>query len=153
MNETATDQKARAVGFNHLALEVGDLDAALDFYGRIFEIKLRGRHGKMAFIDMGDQFLAIAATGKVDRDNERHFGLVVDNQAKALSAAKAAGAEFLSEGENEFYDPWGNIFQIVEYSNIQFLKTRSVLESMGLGELKKNDDALNELREKGIEVE
>ncbi len=78
---------------------------------------------------------------------------MVDNQAKALSAAKAAGAEFLSEGGNEFYDPWGNIFQIVEYSNIQFLKTRSVLESMGLGELKKNDDALNELREKGIEVE
>ena len=148
-----SDQKARAVGFNHIALEVGDVDAALEFYGKIFDVKLRGRGGRMAFIDLGDQFLAIAATGKADRDAERHFGLVVDDQAKALAAAKVAGAEFLRDGGNEFYDPWGNMFQIVQYSQIQFMKTKSVLESMGLGELKKSDDAVNELREKGIEIE
>jgi catechol-2,3-dioxygenase len=148
-----SEQKARPIGFNHIALEVGDVDAALEFYGKIFEVKLRGRGGRMAFIDMGDQFLAIAATGKADRDAERHFGLVVDVQARALAAAKAAGAEFLKEGGNEFYDPWGNMFQIVQYSEIQFMKTKSVLDSMGLGELKKSDSAVNELREKGIEIE
>lgn len=145
--------QARAVGFNHIALEVGDLDAALDFYGKIFDLKLRGKHGKMAFIDLGDQFLAIAETSEPHRDGERHFGLVVDDQTKALEAAAAAGAEFLQEGGNTFYDPWGNMFQIVEYSEIQFMKTKSVLDFMGLGNLKKNDAALNELREKGIDVD
>ena len=144
--------KARAVGFNHLALEVRDLDEALEFYGKIFEVKLRGRHGKMAFIDMGDQFLAIAETNDDSRDGERHFGLVVDNQAKALAAAKAAGAEFLQEGGNSFYDPSGNMFQIVQYSKIQFMKTDAVLESMGLGHLEKSAEAINELRDKGIKV-
>jgi predicted enzyme related to lactoylglutathione lyase len=153
MSEESSNQKARAIGFNHIALEVGDIDAALEFYGKIFDVKLRGRGGRMAFIDMGDQFLAIAATGKDDLDAERHFGLVVDDQAKALAAAKSAGAEFLEEGGNEFYDPWGNMFQIVEYSNIQFMKTKSVLESMGLGGLEKTEGAVNELREKGITVE
>ncbi len=148
-----SNQKARALGFNHIALEVGDIDAALDFYAKIFEVKLRGRGGKMAFIDMGDQFLAIAATGKADRDAERHFGLVVDDQAKALENARDAGAVFVEGSKNTFYDPWGNQFQIVEYSNIQFMKTKSVLESMGLGGLEKSDSAIKELREKGIEVE
>ncbi len=148
-----SDQKARALGFNHIALEVGDIDAALDFYAKIFKVKLRGRGGKMAFIDMGDQFLAIAATGKVDRDAERHFGLVVDDQAMAVENAKAAGAVLVEGSKNTFYDPWGNQFQIVEYSSIQFMKTRSVLESMGLGYLEKSDAALSELGEKGIKVE
>ena len=150
MSNETSQSKARAVGFNHIALEVGDLDAALEFYSQIFEVKLRGRGEKMAFIDLGDQFLAIAATGVEHRDNERHFGLVVDDQAKALAAAKAAGAEFLHDGGNEFYDPWGNMFQIVQYSEIQFLKTGPVLESMGLGDLEKSADALDELRQKGI---
>jgi len=150
-NEKSQD-KARAVGFNHLALEVGNLEEALEFYGRIFEVKLRGRHGKLAFIDMGDQFLAIAETNDDSRDGERHFGLVVDDQAKALAAAKAAGAEFLREGGNEFHDPWGNMFQIVQYSEIQFMKTQGVLDSMGLGNMKKSAAALKEIREKGIKV-
>jgi predicted enzyme related to lactoylglutathione lyase len=147
-----SNEKARAVGFNHLALEVGNLDEALEFYGKIFEVKLRGRHGRMAFIDLGDQFLAIAETDDDSRDGERHFGLVVDDQAKALAAAKAAGAEFLQEGGNSFYDPWGNMFQIVQYSEIQFMKTKSVLDSMGLGDLEKSTTAIDELREKGIKV-
>ncbi|NIL95669.1 MAG: VOC family protein, partial [Planctomycetales bacterium] len=126
----SNDEKARALGFNHVALEVGDIDAALEFYGRIFEVKLRGRGPRMAFIDMGDQFLAIAKTDKTHRDAERHFGLVVDDQAKALSAAEAAGAEFVGGTHNDFLDPWGNRFQVVEYGKIQFTKTKPVLEAM-----------------------
>lgn len=148
----ATD-RARVVGVNHIALEVGDIDTALDFYGRIFDFRLRGRHDRMAFIDMGDQFIAIAATGAHHRDGERHFGLVVDDKAKALQAAQAAGAEFLREGGNAFYDPWGNIIQIVQYSDIQFMKTAAVLDFMGLNELEKTPEALDELREKGISVD
>ena len=151
MSEKSQD-KARAVGFNHLALEVGNLEEALEFYGKIFEVKLRGRHGRMAFIDLGDQFLAIAETDDDSRDGERHFGLVVDDQAKALAAAKAAGAEFLQDDGNSFHDPWGNMFQIVQYSEIQFMKTKSVLDSMGLGDLEKSTAAIDELREKGIKV-
>ena len=145
--------RARAMGFNHVALEVGDIDAALDFYSRIFEVRLRGRHERMAFIDMGDQFLAIAETGAHHRDAERHFGLVVDDQARALEAARDAGAEFLREGGNTFYDPWGNQFQIVQYSDIQFMKTDAVLDFMGLGDLEKTPEALDELKLKGIRVE
>ena len=52
---------ARAVGINHIALEVGDLDAALEFYGSLFELELRGRVPGMAFVDMGDQFIALSA--------------------------------------------------------------------------------------------
>ena len=150
MSNDTSQPKARALGFNHIALEVGDLDAALDFYGQIFEVKLRARGEKMAFIDMGDQFLAVAETGDAHRDGARHFGLVVDDQAKALAAAKTAGAEFLQAGGNTFYDPWGNMFQIVQYSEIQFMKSGAVLESMGLGGLKKSAEALEELRQKGI---
>lgn len=145
--------KARALGFNHVALEVGDIDAALEFYGQIFEVKLRGRGPRMAFMDMGDQFLAIAKTDIAHRDTHRHFGFVVDDRAKALEAAKKAGAEFLNEGGNDFLDPWGNRFQVVQYSDIQFTKTRSVLESMGLAELEKSENAKAELREKGIEID
>lgn len=145
--------KVHALGFNHVALEVGDIDAAIEFYGKIFEVKLRGRGPRMAFIDMGDQFLAIAQTDEEHRDAERHFGLVVDDQAKALQAAKAAGAEFVGGTHNDFLDPWGNRIQVVEYGKIQFTKTGPVLEAMGLGDLKKTDQALAELREKGIDIE
>ena len=148
MSDETTPQKARALGFNHIALEVGDLDAALEFYGKIFDVRLRGRGATMAFIDMGDQFLAIAQTDDKHRDGERHFGLVVDDQAKALEAARAAGAEFLKEGGNSFYDPWGNMFQVVDYRKIQFTKTQAVLDFMGLGDLKKTPEALAELQDK-----
>ena len=150
MGTDTSATKARALGFNHIALEVGDIDEALEFYGKIFEVKLRGRGARMAFIDMGDQFLAIAATGKSDRDSERHFGLVVDDQEKALEAAKAAGAKFLSKGGNTFWDPWGNMFQIVQYSDVQFLKAPAVLYAMGLGDIEKSETAIDELRQKGI---
>ncbi|MDA7946303.1 MAG: VOC family protein [Hyphomicrobiaceae bacterium] len=152
MSTDTSPSPARALGFNHIALEVGDIDEALEFYGKIFDVKLRGRGGHMAFIDFGDQFLAIAATGKTEQDSERHFGLVVDDQAKALAAAQAAGAKFLSEGGNTFWDPWGNMFQIVQYSEIQFLKAEPVLDAMGMSDVGKSATALEELRQKGIDL-
>jgi catechol 2,3-dioxygenase-like lactoylglutathione lyase family enzyme len=138
---------ARAVGINHIALEVGSLDEALEFYGRLFELELRGRNRGMAFVDMGDQFIALAVGRTQGPDASRHFGLVVDDQAAVLAAAREAGAEVF--GGNSFLDPWGNHIQVVAYEDIQFTKTAEVLEGMGL-ELGKSESALRELREKGL---
>jgi lactoylglutathione lyase len=138
---------ARAVGINHVALEVGDLEEALAFYGRLFELDLRGRVRGMAFVDMGDQFIALAETGGDGRDGERHVGLVVDDRDAVLAAARAAGAEVF--GGNSFRDPWGNHVQVVAYADVQFTKAPEILRGMGL-ELKKSEAALRELREKGL---
>jgi lactoylglutathione lyase len=140
----------RLVGINHFALEVGDLDAALEFYGRIFEFELRGRVPGMAFIDIGDQFLALSEGRRQEPDEDRHFGLVVDDLDAARGALEAAGAEIIPGRGLDFRDPWGNRFQLVEYSRIQFTKTPAILEGMGLGGLEKNEQALAELREKGL---
>jgi predicted enzyme related to lactoylglutathione lyase len=140
---------ARLVGINHVAVEVGDLDEALAFYGRIFEVTLRGRHGNyMAFIDMGDQFLALSSGRTQPADEARHIGLVVDDRDAALTAARDAGAEML--GDNDFRDPWGNHFQVVDYRDVQFTKTDRILAGMGLDGLEKRPRALAELREKGL---
>jgi lactoylglutathione lyase len=138
---------ARAVGINHIALEVGSLDEALDFYGRLFELELRGRIPGMAFVDLGDQFIAFAEGRTQSPDVSRHFGLVVDDQAAVLAAARDAGAEIF--GGNSFLDPWGNHVQVVAYDEIQFTKTPEILRGMGL-ELGKSESALRELREKGL---
>jgi lactoylglutathione lyase len=139
----------RLVGINHVAVEVGDLDEALDFYGRIFDVTLRGRHGNtMAFIDMGDQFLALSTGRTQPPDGARHIGLVVDDREAALAAARAAGAELI--GDNDFRDPWGNHFQVVDYRDVQFSKTDRILAGMGLDGLGKSDRAIGELRAKGL---
>jgi predicted enzyme related to lactoylglutathione lyase len=139
----------RAVGINHVAIEVGDLDEALAFYSRIFELSLRGRHGnRMAFIDLGDQFVAVSAGRTQPPDGPRHIGLVVDDREAALAGARDAGAELL--GDNDFVDPWGNHFQVVDYRDVQFTKTDRILAGMGLGGLEKRDRALAELRAKGL---
>jgi catechol 2,3-dioxygenase-like lactoylglutathione lyase family enzyme len=139
----------RAVGINHVALEVGDLDEALAFYGRIFELSLRGRHGSsMAFVDLGDQFIALSAGRGQPPDGPRHFGLVVDDRETALASAREAGAELL--GDNDFRDPWGNHVQVVDYRDVQFSKTERILDGMGLAGLGKSERALRELREKGL---
>jgi len=139
----------RAVGINHVALEVGDLDEALDFYGRIFELSLRGRHGSsMAFVDLGDQFIALSAGRSQPPDRERHIGLVVEGRQETLERAAAAGARMLAD--NDFLDPWGNHWQVVEYRDVQFTKTPRILEGMGLGSLDKSERALDELRSKGL---
>src|SRR5215470_14435469 len=73
--------RARALGINHVALEVGDVDEALAFYGQVFELSLRGRIGSsMAFVDLGDQFVAIARGDGEPAGTQRHFGLVVDDK-------------------------------------------------------------------------
>jgi predicted enzyme related to lactoylglutathione lyase len=139
----------RLVGINHVAVEVGDLDEALAFYGRIFELTLRGRHGnRMAFVDMGDQFLAVSTGRTQPTDQARHIGLVVDDREAALAAAREAGAEML--GDNDFRDPWGNHLQIVDYRDVQFTKTERILRGMGLDGLQKRERAVEELRAKGL---
>ena len=138
---------AKAVGVNHIALEVGSIDEALAFYGRLFEVELRGRIRGMAFIDMGDQFIALAEGRTQPPDAARHFGLVVDDRETVLAAAREAGVDVF--GGNSFRDPWGNHIQVVAYGDVQFTKTPEILRGMGL-ELEKSDAAKQELREKGL---
>jgi catechol 2,3-dioxygenase-like lactoylglutathione lyase family enzyme len=141
--------KPRLVGINHVALEVGDIDAALAFWGRLFEFELRGRSERMAFIDMGDQFIALAAGHSQPADSERHFGLVVDDRAPLRRALEEAGAEILPGRGLDFLDPWGNHIQVVEYRDIQFTKTPEILDAMGLT-LDKSEAARKELADKGV---
>jgi predicted enzyme related to lactoylglutathione lyase len=143
-------KKARAVGFNHVALEVGDIDAALAFYGRLFDFTLRGRSDTMAFIDLGDQFLALQKGRAQPADDGRHFGLVVDDKEAVRKALTAAGVEPLPGRFLDFRDPWGNRIEIVGYDNIQFTKAPNVLRGMGLSHLAKNGSAVKELTEKGM---
>jgi lactoylglutathione lyase len=140
----------RLVGINHVALEVRDIDEALEFYGKIFDVGLRGRSARMAFIDMGDQFIALAAGRTQPPDSHRHIGLVVDDKDATRRALEEAGADILPGRGLDFLDPWGNHFQVVEYGEIQFTKAESVLRGMGLAGLEKGEDALEELRAKGL---
>ena len=144
---------ARLVGINHVALEVGDIDEALEFYGRIFEFELRGRAPGMAFIDMGDQFIALAAGRTQPSDQHRHFGLVVDDKEAARRSLEEAGADILPGRGLDFLDPWGNHVQVVEYAEVQFTKAPHVLRGMGLDGLGKTETALAELRAKGMAPE
>ena len=142
--------KARAVGINHVALEVGDIDAALDFYGRLFDLTLRGRGETSAFIDLGDQFIALFQGESEAKDVGRHFGLVVDDPAKVRAALEEMGVELLPGPGLDFLDPWGNYVQLVTYDKIQFMKTPAVLRAMGLGDLGKTAAARREMAEKGF---
>ena len=143
---------AKLVGINHIALEVDDIDEALAFWESIFgPLELRGRGGGMAFIDMGDQFVALSQGRTQPPDEARHFGLVVDDKEATRSALEAAGAEIIPGRGLDFRDPWGNHVQVVEYSQIQFTKAPPVLDGMGVGELEKTEDARRELREKGLD--
>ena len=140
----------RLVGINHVALEVGSVEEALEFYGRIFELELRGRAGRMAFIDIGDQFIALAEGRSQPPDRARHFGLVVDDKDATREALIAAGVELQPGRGIDFLDPWGNLVQVVDYRDVQFTKTPEILRGMGLDSLDKSDQALAELREKGL---
>jgi catechol 2,3-dioxygenase-like lactoylglutathione lyase family enzyme len=142
---------ARLVGLNHIALEVGDLDEALRWYGQFFEFELRGRAGaRMAFIDMGDQFIALAAGRTQPPDDARHFGLVVDGKEAVRAAMREAGISVQSAGSLDFHDPWGNHVQVVDYREIQFTKDPAVLHGMRLDGLEKTESALEELRQKRL---
>ena len=143
---------ARLVGINHVALEVGDVGEALAWYGRFFAFELRGRHGNsMAFIDMGDQFLALAHNPSRPPDAERHFGLVVDDKDAVRAALTEAGVELTRAPDLSFRDPWGNHVQVVDYRDIQFTKVPSVLRAMRLESLDKRPSTLAELRERGLD--
>jgi catechol 2,3-dioxygenase-like lactoylglutathione lyase family enzyme len=139
----------RMVGINHVALEVGDIDAALDFYGRIFTFILRGRGEGAAFIDLGDQFIALMQRREPHKDVARHFGIVVDDRSRVKELAAAAGATFVGGPFLDFLDPWGNRIEVVAYADIQFTKAPHVLRGMGLN-LAKSERAVQELREKGL---
>jgi lactoylglutathione lyase len=139
--------KAKLVGINHVALEVGSVDGALEFYGRIFELSLRGRGARMAFVDIGDQFIALSEGRTQEPDSGRHFGLVVDDRQATLDAARAAGADVRG---NRIRDPWGNNVEIVGYEDVQFSKTPQIMRGMGLEHLEKTEKALGELRDKGL---
>jgi len=141
---------ARLVGFNHVAVEVGDIEEALEFYGRLFEVKLRGRAPGMAFIDAGDQFIALSEGRSQEPDEHRHIGMVVDDRRAVRRALRELDVEILPGRGLDFLDPWGNRWQIVQYSEVQFTKAPHVLKGMGLGQLKKTEDALEELRRKGL---
>jgi lactoylglutathione lyase len=142
--------KSRIVGINHVALEVGDIEEALEFYGRFFDLGLRGRAGRMAFIEMGDQFIALAQGREGGPDRARHFGLVVNDKERVRQALQEAGVPVQPAGSLNFRDPWGNNVQVVDYREIQFTKAQHVLRGMGLEGLEKSESALEELRAKGL---
>lgn len=142
--------KVRLIGFNHVAIEVGDIDEALAFYGRFFDFELRYREAGMAFIDLGDQFLALQERRSPAAEDGRYFGLVVKDKEAAREALLAADVEIVPGPFLDFRDPWGNLVEIVGYSNIQFTKADHVLRGMGLAHLRKTESAVRELAEKGM---
>jgi catechol-2,3-dioxygenase len=144
--------RPRLVGINHVALEVGDVDEALEFYGHFFDFELRGRSPNQAFVDIGDQFLALQAGRSGGPDAARHFGLVVDDKDAVRRALEEAGVEIKPGRRLDFRDPWGNQVEVVDYRDIQFTKAPWILEGMGL-ELEKTDSAQEQLRAKGLAPE
>ena len=152
MNKQAKVTRPQLVGINHVALEVGDVDEALAFYGRLFAFELRGRVPGMAFVDLGDQFLALSEPKRGGPDAERHFGLVVDDREAAREAVRAAGlAAGEPGGHLRFSDPWGNAIEVVDYRDVQFSKTAGVLRALGLPGAQKSEAAGKEIRERGLE--
>jgi lactoylglutathione lyase len=144
--------RPRLIGFNHVALEVGDIEEALAFYGHLFTFELRGKSDNMAFIDLGDQFIALQKGRRQSADDGRHVGLVVDDKQAARKALDVAGVALIDGPFLDFRDPWGNRVEIVGYDNIQFTKAPNVLRGMGLPHLAKNERAKQELAEKGMSV-
>ena len=142
--------KSRLVGINHIALEVGDIDEALEFYGALFDFELRGRSDSMAFIDMGDQFIALSTGRSQKPDSHRHFGLVVDDRDPVRQQVEEMDVEVLDTRGLDFLDPWGNRIQVVVYRDIQFLKASRVLDGMDMTDLEKSEDALEQLQKKGL---
>ena len=149
MAESDAARRPRLVGMNHVAIEVGDVEAALAFYGRIFDFTLRGRGKGQAFIDMGDQFIALMEVAKPETGGSRHFGVVVDDRSAVRELAKAAGAEMVPGPFLDFLDPWGNRIEVIAYQDIQFTKVPHVLRGMGLS-LEKTEKARRELADKGM---
>ena len=147
-----SEKKARALGINHVVLEVGDLEAALEFYGAIFDFKLRGKSDHNAFIDLGDQFVQLSLGKSQGPDDKRHFGFVVDDREPVRRALEKLGLTSINERLN-FRDPWGNRIEVVPYEDIQFTKASHILKGMNVGALKKTPNAIEELKKKGMAPE
>jgi catechol 2,3-dioxygenase-like lactoylglutathione lyase family enzyme len=146
----SVESLGRAIGINHVALDVGDVDEALDFWRALFpDLRLRSQSSRMAFIDLGDQFIALFQQDVEPRSEHRHFGLVVDDVAAVVEAARSRGATIRG---NNVGDPWGNRFDVVAYSDVQFTKAEPVLRAQDATDLEKSASALAELRKKGIEL-
>jgi len=148
MNDTS-EKKARALGINHVVLEVDDLDKALEFYGGLFEFELRGRSNHNAFIDLGDQFIQLTLGRTQIADTKRHFGFVVDDREAVRRAMERLGIKSVNERMN-ILDPWGNRIEIVPYDDVQFTKAEHVLKGMGVGVLGKTASAIEELKKKNM---
>ncbi len=146
------EKKARALGINHVVLEVGDLDQALEFYGALFDFKLRNRTDHNAFIDLGDQFIQLSFGKTQGPDDKRHFGFVVDDREPVRRGMEKLGIKSINERLN-FRDPWGNRIEVVPYEDIQFTKDVHVLKGLGAGTLKKTANAIQELKRKGMAAE
>jgi len=142
--------RAKLIGINHVAVEVGDLEQALELYGRLFEFELRGRANRMAFIDIGDQFLALAEHERPEPDAVRHFGLVVDDLEVARAAVEREGLEVVGGRGLTFRDPWGNQVQVVDYRRIQFERAPGVKRKLGIEDLEKGESARAEIEEHGL---
>jgi catechol-2,3-dioxygenase len=149
--DTTPDGRVRAIGINHVALEVGSIDEALEWWGRFIDFELRGRRVRMAWIDLGDQFLALSEPRSQEPDEGRHFGLVVDDKERLRVTLRKAGISVPESGSLRFRDPWGNNIEVVDYRDVQFTKAPAVLDGMGLDGLSKSDAALEELRDKGLD--
>jgi lactoylglutathione lyase len=148
-NHRAESGKPRLVGINHIALEVGDIEEALKFYGRIFDFTLRAKRPGNAFVELGDQFINLMQSGADHRDARRHFGLVVDDRSRVRALVEEAGGELLPGPFLDFLDPWGNRVEVVEYADIQFTKAPHIARAMGLDPAK-TDKAQRELADKGM---
>ena len=146
----AERKKSQVVGFNHVALEVGDIEEALAFYGEFLAFELRSQSENMAFIDLGDQFLALSKGRRQAPDDNRHFGLVVEDKAVVAKTLEEMGVEIISDRFLDFLDPWGNRIEIIGYQNIQFTKAPHILRAMGLARLRKSESALKELADRGM---
>ena len=153
MSDETAKTKPRLVGINHVALEVGDIDEALAFYGRLFDVRLRGRSRPWRSSTWATSSSRSPTGRSQPKDADRHFGLVVDDRAPLRRALEEAGAEILPGRGLDFLDPWGNHIQVVEYRDIQFTKTPEVLDAMALGHLGKSEAALKELADKGVRTE
>ena len=144
------NMKAHAVGINHVAIEVGDVGAAIEFYGRFLDFRVDEQNDEMAIIYFGDQFINFIRNANRKPDQMRHFGIAVDDKSLARKLLEEMGVKLLDSRFLDFLDPWGNRIEITTYTNIQYTKAEHVLQGMGLGHLKKSDGAISELRAKGM---
>ena len=146
-------QRARPVGINHIALEVGDIAEAMAFYKGFLDFEIAWQSSDTAFVYFGDQFINFMTPRRQGPDEGRHFGIAVDDKQAAIARLEDMGVELLPGRFTDFLDPWGNRVELTTYTNIQFTKADHVLKGMGLGHLEKTEGAVAELAAKGMAPE